>query len=378
MTPMALFGLPASGSAAPEIRIEHQPGSATLVIDGDPRCLIEHKMVPETHFDLDRFAVFPCYTGLTAESQICELRVGKERNTFGYVFPTTSFRNGAGISEKWPLIYADAAFRKFMNLNYLQEFQAQIALDEIGVEPIPLDRILDDSLSILIVSLEVLAKHEFNEHLLDFLLRRHGVSICEDRRDLSLVLPIAEYNPGLNVQKPQLDLSTDIEKLRLLLKNADRDNSEIGRFVQYYQFIEYMISEIFQWGIHYAAHEGMTAWMVKERLSRLSSERQRLHILSGACLRAMHDRSGEDDLVSACCDFLDLVGIERGDKKAWYSLLYIVRNAVIHNQVSLLSTKFLAALKGVNIALRRVALDTLISFERPTDPNLFFSQNFAD
>ena len=165
--------------------------------------------------------------------------------------------------------------------------------------------------------------------------------------------------------------ASDVGRLRLLLQTADNDNSEIGQFIQYYQFIEYMILKIFEWGIPHVAAGSATAWDVKERLSDLGSERKRLQRLDAHCLPDLKERQSQESLTEACKNFLEKVGVDRGDRSSWHSLLYLVRNSVVHNQFKLLSPEYLTTLASVNTQLRTVALDCLFNFEEP-GPDAFF------
>lgn len=364
---MPVFGIPVAGPGARDVRVEHEMGRAFLMVDGNISLIIDHQLLPGEQFDLARFSVFPCYSGFTLASQIMELRIGaeEERKTFGYVFPVTSFRNEIGFEKKYGLIYADAAFRKFLSVENLERFQAAYTIEQTEVHQVPLDAAVNDSLSLLAVSNEVLEAQNISRDVLELMLRRAEIEISWENKGGPSFVSTSEFNAGLNLQKPEVDDADDIAKICLLLRNADEDNSEIGKFIQYYQFFEYMILKIFEWGIPHVANSGASPWDMRDLLNDLGGERKRLHRLNAHCVPNWNDRGSQDLLTEACSEFLATVGVNPGKTEAWHALLYVVRNSVVHNQFRLLSPRYLEALKHVNTRLRSVALDCFFNFREP-------------
>jgi len=354
---MLLFGIPTSGPDASDIVVEHVLGHANILIDGNPELTIEHHLLPAEQYDSARFAVYPCYTGFTSASQITELRIGSDRNTFGFVFPVTSFRNEIGFSKKYGLIYADAAFRKFITVENLTRFQSSFFIERSGENEVPLDAVVNDSLSILVVSRETLEEHNVSLDALQLMLQRCQVEISYDNKEGPAFVPSLEFNDGLNLVKPKTEDADVLSRMCMLLRAADDDNSKVGQFIQYYQFFEFMILKIFEWGIPHVANGGASPWDVKERLRDLGAERKRLQRLDVHCVPGLKDRGSQARLATSCKSFLDTVGVDTGEKTTWHSLLYLVRNSVVHNQFKLLTPDYLRALGEVNVCLRAVALD---------------------
>ena len=164
---MTLFGIPTRGSDASAVKVEHNLGCATLMVNDVQSLNIEHQLRPDVQYDLDRFLVFPCYTGFTSAVQISELRIGTGRNTFAYIFPVTSFRNEMDFDKRFGLIYADAGFRKFVTTENLKRFQSSYVLDQTSVAQVPLDEVVNDSLSIFVASKEILAEHDVSADVLE-------------------------------------------------------------------------------------------------------------------------------------------------------------------------------------------------------------------
>lgn len=353
------------GPVASEVIVEHNLGTASLVVDGVHSLTIDHQMRPEEQLDLNRFTVSPCYTAFTSAVEITELRIGPDRNTLGYIFPITSFRNEMGFDKKFGLIYADAGFRKFVTIENLARFQSRLIVDQTKVSQFSLDEVVNDSLSILVLSKEIMEQHDIAPDVLELMLRRCQVEVSLENKGGPAFSCSLEHSPALNLQKPKIDDAGDLARLCLLLKTADNDNSEIGQFIQYYQFFEYMILKIFEWGIPHVATGDATPWDVKERLNDLGAERKRLQRLDTHCLPSLSDRESQRQLAECCKNFLDKVGVDSGNKTSWYSLLYLVRNSVVHNQFKLLSSEFLTALASVNLSLRSVSLDCFFNFEEP-------------
>ncbi len=276
-----------------------------------------------------------------------------------------------GFGNSFGLVYADAAFRKFVTADHLMRFQSGYSIERAEVGRVPLDTVINDSLSVLAISNEVLEKHDVSPEVLELMLRRANVEVSDVKKDKPSFSVAAEFRSGINVSKPKVKDADDLAKLCLLLRTADDDNSEIGQFIQYYQFFEYMILKVFEWGIPHVINGRVSPWDVKDRLNDLSAERQRLRRLDTHCIPGLKDRSNQAQLTESCKDFLGIVGVDFGTKTSWYSLLYLVRNSVVHNQFKLLSPEYLTALTSVNVCLRAVALDCFFNFEEP-GPNGFF------
>lgn len=364
---MSVFGIPVSGPDARKVQVQHELGTASLMVEEDISLVIEHQMLPDEQFDLERFSVFPCYSSFTLASQITELRVEAEgeRVTFGYVFPVTSFRNEIGFDKKFGLVYAEAAFRKFLTVKNIETFQAAFDIEQAEVSHLPLDAVIDDSLSILAVSNEVLEQQNISGDVLELMLRRAEIQVSLESKSGPSFVSTSEYCSGLNLKKPEVKNEDEISRICLLLKNADEDNSEIGAFIQYYQFFEYMLLKIFEWGMPHVAKSGASPWEMRDLLNDLGAERKRLYRLDAHCVPDWNDRGSQDLLKDACGEFLATVGVDPGKKEAWHALLYLVRNSVVHNQFRLLSPEYLAQLRRVNTRLRSVALDCFFNFREP-------------
>lgn len=371
---MTVFGIPITGPGARDVRVEHELGHASLLVDGDTFLVIEHQLLPSDPFDASRFSVFPCYSHFTLAHQITELRIHNDgkRKTFGYVFPITSFRNEIGFEKKYGLIYADAAFRKFLTVENIKRYQTNYTIDIAELNRVPLDAVVNDSLSILAISKEFIDSLSITNDILDLMLRRAEIEVSFENKNGPSFVCTTEYEPGLNLRKPKISDQDDISRISMLLKNADEDNSEIGKFIQYYQFFEYMILKIFEWGIPHVANSGVSPWEMRDLLNDLGGERKRLSRLAAHCVPDLDDRKNQSLLADACRDFLDAVEIDHENKEAWHSVLYLVRNSVVHNQFRLLSPEYMKSLILVNKRLRAVSLDYFFNFQEP-DRDSFFA-----
>jgi hypothetical protein len=159
-------------------------------------------------------------------------------------------------------------------------------------------------------------------------------------------------------------LRSDVEYFAKLFRDADRDSSEVGRFITYYQVIEYCIERIFSWRIAQAASQTLTAWELRERLSHASSEKMRIGILISDCVDTGWGREASRDLSEACRGILNAVGEEYDDGEHWGLLLYRVRGLIVHNQFRLLRTGITEMIEPVNDALRLVCLELIACFKR--------------
>lgn len=373
---MDIFGVPHEGANRIEVEISHSPGCAEVKADGLSSISIVHALIPPEPFDLKRFAIFPCFTGATRASEVMRLQFkGEYRpDTFGFVFPVTSFRNESEFQEEYLLVYADAAFKGFLTLENLSKFQSDQKWKDISGSSLELDEALSDNLSILAISKEICEKVKVSGVLLDFVLRKEGISICNTANELSLSPPIVEFSENITIRLPKITKSDDLEVLATLLKNADQDNSEIGKFIQYYQFFEYMLKLVFEWGIPEASGEGLSAWAVRERLTQLGGEKHRLSLIDRVCSPGHRDTASRHEAKAACAKFLSLISADFKKEQPWYSLLYRVRSCIVHDQFSMLRSEYIRELGELNSSLRKVALDVLFYFEKPSFGQIFSSE----
>ena len=327
---MDIFGLPREGANLVEVEISHSPGCAEVKTADLGSVSIVHALVPPEPLELDRREVFPCFTGATRASEVMSLRLRGEDHpiTFGFVFPITSFRNESGFDERYLLIYADAAFKGIVTQENISNFQSGQNWQDIQGNSLELDEAFSEGLSILAISKEVLAAHNVDGTLLDLLLRKECISICSTPNELSLSPPITEFKEAITFRLPKVDEAEDLKILATLLKNADHDNSEIGKFIQLYQYFEYMLKLVFEWGIPEASGEGLTAWDVKERLTELGREKHRLSLVDRVCTPGLTDRASRQEVQAACVKFLDLISADFKESQPWYSLLYKVRSCI--------------------------------------------------
>ena len=107
----------------------------------------------------------------------------------------------------------------------------------------------------------------------------------------------------------------------------------------------------------------------------MSADQRRSVLLDSYCVPAIQQRDSLDDLKSACVNLLTKLSIAYDEKCHWTTLLYKVRNSVVHNQILILKSNAIEDLSEVNQCIRRAALDLLFSFEKPDDSVFFSDKN---
>ncbi len=356
------------------LRAEHSQGQAIITTETGELFRIFHNLQPEEPFDETRFKTLTCYAGDLAASDLPTVRDQATSKTIGYLFPLASFRNEADIDDEFIRKFADAGFQQFVTPERLSHFRHKENLATIRGQALYLDDVVDDNIALLVLSREVLGELEISDAELDFNLRRESVSICSNDTELNSSPMGFQAEGHLNLRRPKSILPEDLELLRQLLRNADLDNSKIGKFIQYYQFFEFMISKIFSWGIPQVYNdEGLTPWSIRERLEKIGGEKRRLSLLNSKCVPKLERRENLTQLKQVCSDLLQKLEIPFSEDAAWYTLLYRVRNSVVHDQILILKSGAINELSTVNTCLRQASLDLVFSFEQPDD-GVFFSE----
>lgn len=354
-------------AAVAELGIWSEFEEQSFVVKANTEALfsISHAISVEEPRDEKRYLACFCQTGHSAAADFRPVVFRETEKTMGYVFPVTTYQE-TDLLEGWSARFAEVGFRRLLSLETLDRFSRYRTIEALnGRQDLSLDEVFPDDLSVLVLGIEQLKQSKFSLVELQLALLGVDVWIADDRPP---PMAIQNQNQGepktYRVRRASQLLRSDIEYFAKLFRDADRDSSEVGRFITYYQVVEYCIEKIFSWRIAQAARQTLTAWELRERLNDASSEKKRIGILASDCLDTGWKREASRDLSDACRHILDAVGEAYDEGEQWGLLLYRVRALIVHNQFRLLRIEKSEMIEQVNDALRLVCLELVACFKK--------------
>ncbi|MDP4005776.1 hypothetical protein [Methylobacterium sp. NEAU K] len=360
------FGLTRHEVAELGITIEHGERTATIKASSSRVFDLTHGVTVDQPRDESKYLVEICCTGFPGESNIINLKEKLSSQSIGYIFPVTSFRTGEYIEGVWPRRYAEVGFRKITNLEKLSAFSESGSIDSFKEKTLCLDDVISDEVGILVVGVEQMQRLGMTLDMLELLLLKDGITIVRSLDEVGHAICKENWRSTINISVPDEIILSESVVLRQLFKSADADITGVGAFLLMYQAFEFCIDHIFAWAMHELARGGLTTWDMKARLSEVTGERFRLGVLDSKCLTRLTSRSSLDELKESSKIFLLAVGVEdQLEDQGWASLVYKVRNVIVHNQIKMMKAPQ-ATLFDLNRALRQACLDILLSFSKPT------------
>lgn len=338
----------------------------TVTSDGNALFSISHSISTDDPKDASRYLACFCQTGHSAAADFRPVTIKETERTAGYVFPVTTFRE-ADLLDGWPARFAEVGFRRLLSLETLNRFSRYRTVDELTErQELPLDEAFSDDLSVLVLGIEQIKELKVSLPELQLALHRAGIWIADN-----FPPPRTVENNGRGaasnyvLRRVSYLMRADIEYFLQLLRDADRDSSEVGRFITYYQVVEYCIEQIFGWSVSQVASQKMTTWELRERLSSAANEKRRIGLLASECLDATWERNAAAQVSDVCRRILGAVGetFENGDQ--WGTLLYKVRSLIVHNQLRLLRSGQNHLLAELNSAFRVICYNLVYCFKKP-------------
>lgn len=311
-----------------------------------------------------RYTVLLAQTAHVGERETRQFVDPVTRESMGYVFPITAFRDTENFDGKWLRRFADVAFRVATSRENISRFSAAVSIESLRDRKLFLDEVLDDTLSIVVLGNAARDQLGVDNDVLEFMLFKQGINVVHSRADLLPRAPDSEWSVRLRLVKPGDLVAGEATVFLGLLRNADRDRLGVGAFMHLYQALEFCIDHIFGWGIEKIASESLDTWDMKAELSKITGESHRLSLLDSQYLPSIPSRSSLNDLARSSRGFLTPLGIDFDDDAPWYKLLYKCRNIIVHNQIMMMKTPQVP-LQDLVATLRAASIEILFSFTKP-------------
>ncbi len=325
---------------------------------------IANTAMPDEQRDSKQYTVRFAQTAHVGERETRELTDPSTRQSAGYVFPLTAFRDSDNFDGTWPRRFADVAFRAATSHQSISQFSAPISIESLRNRRLFLDEVLDDALSIVVLGKTSVERFGVNNEALDLMLFKQGINVLYSRTDLLPRAPASVWSSRLKLAKPGDLVASEATVFLNLLRSADRDRLGVGAFMNLYQIFEFCIDHIFGWGVEKIANEGLDTWGMKSELSKITGESHRLGLLDSQCLPGLPNRNTLNDLAQGSREFLTALGVAFDADAAWHKLLYKCRNIIVHNQMAMIKTSHVP-LHDLIVTLRAASIEILFSFARP-------------
>lgn len=325
---------------------------------------IANTAMPDEQRDPKQYTATFAQTAHVGERETRELIDPLTRQSAGYVFPLTAFRDPENFEGTWRRRFADIAFRAATSHQSISQFSAAISIESLRNRRLFLDEVLDDALSIVVLGNTSIERFGINNETLDFMLFKQGINVLHSRTDLLPRAPASAWSSRLKLVKPGDLVANEATVFLNLLRNADRDRLGVGAFMNLYQIFEFCIDHIFGWGVEKIANEGLDTWGMKSELSKITGESHRLGLLDSQCLPGLPNRNILNDLAQGSREFLIALGIDFDADAPWHKLLYKCRNIIVHNQIAMIKRSHVP-LHDLIVTLRAASMEILFSFARP-------------
>ncbi len=323
---------------------------------------------PDERRDPKRYTSMLAQTAHVGESETCQLIDPLTRESVGYVFPLTAFRNTDNFDGIWLRRFADIAFRTATSRENLSRFSAATSIESLRGQSLFLDDALDDTLAVVVLGNQALEKLGVEIETLEFMLFKQGLNVVHSRADLLPHGPVSDWSARVRLTKPGDLVAGEAAVFLSLLKSADRDRLGVGAFMHLYQALEFCIDHIFGWGVAKIASQGLDTWGMKAELSKITGESHRLGLLDSQYLSGLPSRSIFSDLSACSREFLSALKVDFQPDAPWHKLLYKCRNIIVHNQIMMMKTPNVP-LQDLVTTLRAASMEVLFSFTKPTDIN---------
>lgn len=354
-----------------------EEGSRIVSADEAKLFEISHDIPSSEIYPISDFYIALCRTGNSAASQSFALKLrGEQKNSLGFCFPVSAFSNADAFGVSWAPEYGNSAFNFLTQANMLRTVLSDDKLRTLKGNTVRIDDVYDDDLSVLILGKEALDRFQVSESQIPLMLAREGIWVT-DKDDYSSYPPIfMTWQPAVSVDRPSQEFRGEEEIFWRLILMAARSGWETGSFLILYQCLEYSIQRVFDWGMVNINPQGISTWDLKERLSKLTSEKFRLTVLNNHCFGGRVDARILESLRSECRVVLSTLGDNTENHKSWITSLYALRNLVIHNQIRLMRRTDLS-LNNVNVALTRLCLEIIGSLTAPGETGIWTNEQIT-
>ncbi|MEH6717195.1 hypothetical protein [Parasphingorhabdus flavimaris] len=312
---------------------------------------------------LDRYLVKLVYSGHSGENQISALKYQAEtESSLGYVFPINSLTIEREFETDWEEHYANIAFYDILENQAHWGFVNEIQRDQLREGDLQLGNFISDNLSVVVFGRSNLRKFELDEKSIDLVLIQAGVIPAQAYLKNKVELANRDWHPTIPLRNVSSKVLDEVEVLTSFVLDVSSDGSTLGRFLGLYQIIEFFSGKVFEDGIEYIRNNDADQWVIKDRLSKIQSDKFRLSRISERIAVLSSVNLNCDKLRRACAEMM--AELQPGFKKDdnWINVLYKTRNIVVHNQIALAGlglTKFVQ----INKYLASVCLDLLFHFD---------------
>lgn len=341
-----------------------QTSGVEISRDGELVCTATNPFADSVR-DPTKYIVLPCFTGNLGERQVSTLKMkGAQRRTVGYVFPLGALRTGEFIEDAWQRRYAWVGVNALLAADAGMTPAASSPSSGILTEgSISLDQLFFNHISVAVLGRQNLEDCSVSESDVRLILMGCGIRFPGSFAGFSTRPPLREWTTSFTCQPISAETAPDVIALETLIRLADEFDAPVGVFLTLYQIIEHWSGKSFSNAIAGTYLDNPTPWKLKERLSKVSTDRWRLARIDELSLGDA-DRTSLNYLGSECRIFLNAIGEPVKDGASWWKSLYAVRNVIVHDQARFVRGGF-QNLEKINLHLREACLELLSCYKTP-------------
>ncbi|MBP1844796.1 hypothetical protein J2046_003063 [Rhizobium petrolearium] len=321
------------------------------------------------------FVMYPCFTGRDESGAFRKIITNKKR--VGWLVPVNYFAEpDLYLDEPFLLDFAYAGMRQALINPSLLSFSEAEALIRGGVSEAPLESLFSPFLSFCVLSRQVLEEEGLQFNHCYYSLKRQGVFILSNRRELevcsgfindgSLLTPyddlfMSAEPTSLKICAPSSTIAAHLNEFTRIVQPTALNLTSPWTYLSYYQVLEMLIEDVLSKEVRQIAQEQLTAWELRKRLAEISGEKKRLHIVNS--VTTGRQRATFDRLHALCVQLLDTCGETTDGKDDWVASMYACRNLIVHNQLSVYRSGAEGQMPAINIFMMKAVLDIMFNYK---------------
>ncbi|PGP95815.1 hypothetical protein FOC93_00840 (plasmid) [Bacillus cereus] len=321
---------------------------------------------PDGRFQISQFEAFLVETKDTRESSSFMLSLSKQRKV-GYIFPTSALSSYEYLpDDEWAITYASFALQFLVHdVNFIQHAKLPTLHEPYEFS---ISSFYAEKFAVVILGKESLTKYAIDTNQVKLMLMEYGYYSCE-RISIPNLYCELNYNPEFVGRLIIGETSPDIDhelssKLEWLLSTSLREDNPFSCFMTLYQVIESLSIKVFNACIEVIKDNDVidNPWNLKEKLSKVTNEKQRLNLLFHDFLKSGIEPDILDPLRSKCTTFLSNHNLIKTELKTAIEAFYKVRNTIVHRQIEL-NPKAYSELRDINVLLYDLCFHLIKNFD---------------
>lgn len=325
-------------------------------------------------FKMSDFTVFLVETKNALEASSFIISLTSQRKV-GYVFPIITLSTFEYLPEdEWASVYGSFALQFLVKAPELTKHMKYPELTDTF--EFQISDFYSESYAIVILGKQAIIDYGITQSKIKLMLMEQGYYSCEEINISNLysdlTYPNVEGNKIIIEEtSPYIDEELSI-KLDWLLTTSLKEANPFSCFLSLYQIIESMSIKVFNACIEVIKENDVIEdpWLLKEKLSSITKEKQRLNLLFNTFLDKGLNQECSSHLQQECSSFLFENMLSSENTGNLVEAFYTVRNTLVHRQVELNPSAYYS-IKKINKLVYEICFHILTNLNVEKGKNEF-------